>query len=170
MIKKRTESQYFFCPKRSAHQKRNAVIQAVLEHGLLFSGQKPAPRPYWSPLGDLHAPIQTSYFIGPNNLHYLLFSEIGALLCHHPCCFPSQSQTLPGIGVGRPPSGQYCSDKHPRDFYIRVPPWSLVSHLHSNGFCRHGKRHKVSHRRTTTFSRPASRSKFPGRLFEGGRL
>ena len=48
-------------------------------------------------------PIQTSYFIGPCNLHYLLFSGIGALLCHHPHCFPSQSQTLFGMGAGRPP-------------------------------------------------------------------
>ena len=111
----------FFCPKRSAHQKGNAVIQAVLEHSLLFSDQKPAPRPYWSPLGDLPAPIQTSYFIGPYNLHYLLFSGIGALLCHHPYCFPCQSQTLFGIGAGRPPLGQHCSDKHPRDLYIGVP-------------------------------------------------
>ena len=45
-------------------------------------------------------PIQTSYFIGPCNLHYLLFSGIGALLCHHPHCFPSQSQTLFGMGAG----------------------------------------------------------------------
>ena len=111
----------FFCPKRSADQKGNAVIQAVLEHGLLFNAQKPAPRPFWSPLGDLPTPIKTSYFIGPNNLHYLLFSGIGALLCHHPYCFPSQSQTLFGLSAGRPPLGQYCSDKHPRDFYRSSP-------------------------------------------------
>ena len=30
---------------------------------------------------DWLTPIQTSYFIGPYNLHYLLFSGIGALLC-----------------------------------------------------------------------------------------
>ena len=49
------------------------------------------------------APIETSYFIqGPYNLHYLLFSGIGALFCHHLYCFPSQSQTLFGIGVGGP--------------------------------------------------------------------
>ena len=48
-------------------------------------------------------PIQTSYFIGPCNLHYLLFSGIWALLCHHPHCFPSQSQTLFEMGAGRPP-------------------------------------------------------------------
>ena len=47
-------------------------------------------------------PIQTSYFIGPCNLHYLLFSGIGALLCHHPHCFPSQSQTLFEMGACRP--------------------------------------------------------------------
>ena len=122
MIKKKDGEPIFFCPKRSAHQKGNAVTQAVLEHGLLFSGQKPAPRTYWSPLGDLPTPIQTSYFIGPYNLHYLLFSEIGALLCHHLYRFPSQSQALCGIGAGRPLLRQYCSDKHPRDFYIRVPP------------------------------------------------
>ena len=47
-------------------------------------------------------PIQTSYFIGPCNLHYLLFSGIWALLCHHPHCFPSQSQTLFEMGACRP--------------------------------------------------------------------
>ena len=61
----------------------------------------------WSPRGcekitDWPTPIQTSYFIGPYNLHYLLFSGIAALLCHHPYCFCSQSQTLFGIGAGRP--------------------------------------------------------------------
>ena len=61
----------------------------------------------WSPRGcekitDWPTPIQTSHFIGPYNLHYLLFSGIGALLCHHPYCFCSQSQTLFGIGAGRP--------------------------------------------------------------------
>ena len=49
-------------------------------------------------------------------------------------------------------------------------PWLLVSHLHSNRFCRRWKRHKVPFRWATTFSRPANRSKLPGRLFEGGRL
>ena len=44
------------------------------------------------PTCDWPARLQTSYFIGPYNLHYLLFSGIGALLCHHPYCFPSQSQ------------------------------------------------------------------------------
>ena len=48
-------------------------------------------------------PIQTSCFIGPYNLHYLLFSGIGTLLCHHPYYFCSQSsQTLFGIGAGQP--------------------------------------------------------------------
>ena len=51
---------------------------------------------------DCLTPIQTSYFIqGPYNLHYLLFSGMGALLCHY--CFHSESQTLFGIGAGRPP-------------------------------------------------------------------
>ena len=108
-----------FCPQRTAYQKENAHIQAVLEHGLLFRGQKPVPRPYLIPLGDWPAPIQTSYFIGPYNLHYLLFSGIGELLCHHSYCFPSQSQTLFGIGAGCRSAalGQY-----PRDLYIGVPP------------------------------------------------
>ena len=48
------------------------------------------------------ATFQTSYFIGPYNLHYLLLSGIGALLCHHPYCFPSQSQIWFGIDVGPP--------------------------------------------------------------------
>ena len=34
--------------------------------------------PYWP------APFQSSYFIGPYNMHSLLFSGIEALLCHHP--------------------------------------------------------------------------------------
>ena len=51
---------------------------------------------------DWAASIQTSYFIGAYNLHYLLFSGIWALLCHHPYCFPSQSQSLFGIGAVRP--------------------------------------------------------------------
>ena len=53
-------------------------------------------------LCDCLAPIQTSYFSGPYNLHYLLIQGIGVLLCHHPFCFPSESQTLFGIGAGRP--------------------------------------------------------------------
>ena len=32
------------------------------------------------------------------------FSGIGALLCHHPYCFPSQSETFFGIGAGQLPS------------------------------------------------------------------
>ena len=48
------------------------------------------------------APFQTSYFIGSYKLHYLLFSGIGALLCHDPYCFPSQSQTLFGLSADRP--------------------------------------------------------------------
>ena len=48
-------------------------------------------------------PIQTSYFISLYNLHYLLFSGMGAMLCHNPYCFLSQSQTLFGTGAGRPP-------------------------------------------------------------------
>ena len=54
------------------------------------------------PTCDWPTRIQTSYFTGPYNLHYQLFSVIGALLSHHPYCFPSQSQTLFGIGAGRP--------------------------------------------------------------------
>ena len=50
--------------------------------------------------------------------------------------------------------------------FIGVPPWSLVSPVHSNGFCLHG----ATDDRTITFSRLVNRSKFPGRLFEGGRL
>ena len=111
MIKKGQRANIFL-PKKKCPSKRKR------RH---TGGQKPAPRPFWSPLGDLPTPIQTSYFIGPYNLHYLLFSGIGALLCHHPYCFPSQSQTLFGLGAGRPPLGQYCSDKHPRDFYRSSP-------------------------------------------------
>ena len=49
---------------------------------------------------DLHP--SKPIIIGPYNLHYLLFSLIGALLCHHPYCLPSQSQSLFGIGAGQP--------------------------------------------------------------------
>jgi len=45
-------------------------------------------------LTDWPARIQASYFIGPYNLHYLLFSGIGTLLCHHPYCFPNQSVSI----------------------------------------------------------------------------
>jgi len=47
------------------------------------------------------APTQTSYFIGPYNLHFLLFSGTGALL-FHPYCFQIRAQTLFGIGEGCP--------------------------------------------------------------------
>ena len=36
------------------------------------------------------------------DLHYLLFSEKGILLYHHPYCFPIQSQTLFAIGAASP--------------------------------------------------------------------
>ena len=58
------------------------------------------------------ATFQTSHFIGPYNLHYLLLSGIGALLCHHPYCFPSQSQIWFGIDAGPPhyqPVEKACS-------------------------------------------------------------
>ena len=57
-------------------------------------------------IGDWPARIQTSSFIGPYNLHYLLFSGIGALLFHYPHCFLSQSQTSFGIGKGPPFIGE----------------------------------------------------------------
>ena len=63
---------------------------------VLVNKYEPSVVIYWP------APIQTSYFIGSYNLHHLMFSGIGALLCRHPYCFPSQSQTLFGIGTGRP--------------------------------------------------------------------
>ena len=55
---------------------------------------------------------ETSYFISPYNLHYLLFSKIEALLCHHPYCFSSQSQILLGIGAGDQP-GDFFGGKIP---------------------------------------------------------
>ena len=58
---------------------------------------------------DLHASKPLISAIGPYNLHYLLFSGMGALLCHHPYCFPSQSQTLFGIGAARSPITQPSS-------------------------------------------------------------
>ena len=47
---------------------------------------------------DWPARIQTSCLIGPYNLHWIVLG-IGALLCHHPYCLSSQSQTLFGIGL-----------------------------------------------------------------------
>ena len=58
--------------------------------------------PLPSKICDWPALIQNYYFIGPYNLHHLLFSGIGALLCHHLYCSLSQSQTLSGIGAGQP--------------------------------------------------------------------
>ena len=58
---------------------------------------------------DLRASKPLISGIGAYNLHYLLFSRMGALLRHHPYCFPSQLQTLFGIGAGRPPITQPSS-------------------------------------------------------------
>ena len=58
-----------------------------------------APR---SPRGCQKITDWPTPIFGSHNLHYLLFSGIRALLCHHPYCFSSQSQTLFVIGVGRP--------------------------------------------------------------------
>ena len=55
---------------------------------------------------DLHASKPRISAIGAYNLHYLLFSGMGALLCHHPYCFPSQLQTVFGINAGWPPITQ----------------------------------------------------------------
>ena len=44
--------------------------------------------------------------MGPYNLHYVLFSGIGALLCHYSHCFLSESETLFGIGAGPPLIGE----------------------------------------------------------------
>ena len=52
---------------------------------------------YLSYLRKKHITLSGAY-----DMHYLLFSGIGVLLCHHPYCFPSQSQSLFGIGAGRP--------------------------------------------------------------------
>ena len=132
----RTESQYLFSPKRSAHQKRNAVIRAVLEHGLLFSGKKPAPRPYWSPLGDLHAPMQASYFISLP----IVFRDRGIVMS------PSLlfSQPITNLVRNRCRSAPFRTIifwQTSSWLTYRSCPWSLVSYLHSNGFCWHGKRH-----------------------------
>ena len=104
-----------------------------------LQGSKTWATPILVSFGRIPSPIQTSYFIGAYNLHYLLFSGIGALLCHHPYCFPSQSQTLFGIGAGRPPLRAILFRQTSSWLIFMSSPWSLVSHLHSNGFCRHGK-------------------------------
>ena len=77
------------------------VSRVKLSIGSAHRSQKSAKQPV-----DLHASKPRISAIGPYNLHYLLFSRMGALLCHHPYCFPSQSQTLFAIGAGRPPITQ----------------------------------------------------------------
>ena len=84
---------------------RNEIIVAIGKKICASPSSMVAPQ---SPCGcekitNWPTPIQTSCFIGPYNLHYLLFSGIGTLLCHHPYYFCSQSsQTLFGIGAGQP--------------------------------------------------------------------
>ena len=80
------------------------VPRVKLSIGSDHRSQKSAKQPV-----DLHASKPLISAIGAYNLHYLLFSGMGALLCHHPYCFPSQSQTLFGIGAGRPPITQPSS-------------------------------------------------------------
>ena len=77
------------------------VPRVKLSIGSDHRSQKSANHPV-----DLHASKPLISAIGAYNLHYLLFSGMGALLCHHPYCFPSQSQTLFAIGAGRPPKTQ----------------------------------------------------------------
>ena len=50
------------------------------------------------------------------DLHYLLFSEKGALLCHHPYCFPSQSQTLFAIDATSPVKVKSVKSRIPLTF------------------------------------------------------
>ena len=91
----------------------------------------------------------TSYFIGPYNLHYLLFSGKGALLCHHSYCFPRQSQTLFGIGGGQ--SYLYRADTSLQmmffqlAFYLQRPqtPFRAI-------FCQKRKEEKISNFLTKT--------------------
>ena len=84
---------------------RNEIIVAIGKKICASPSSMVAPQ---SPCGcekitNWPTPIQTSCFIGPYNLHYLLFSGIGTLLCHHPYYFCSQSsQPLFGIGAGQP--------------------------------------------------------------------
>ena len=71
----------------------------------------------------------SSYFIRPYNLHYLLFSEKGALLCHHPYCFPSQSQTLFAIDATSPVKVKSIKSRIPLTFpessaVFWANPWS----------------------------------------------
>ena len=80
------------------------VPRVKLSIGSDHRPQKSAKQPV-----DLHASKPRISAIGAYNLHYLLFSGMGALLCHHPYRFPSQSQTLFGIGAGRPPITQPSS-------------------------------------------------------------
>ena len=80
------------------------VPRVKLSIGSDHRSQKSAKHPV-----DLNASKPLISAIGAYNLHYLLFSGMGALLRHHPYCFPSQSQTLFGIGAGRPPITQPSS-------------------------------------------------------------
>ena len=63
------------------------------------------------------------------DLHYLLFSEKGALLCHHPYCFPSQSQTLFAIDATSPVKVKSVKSRIPLTFpessaVFWANPWS----------------------------------------------
>ena len=80
------------------------VRRVKLSIGSDHRSQKSAKHPV-----DLRASKPLISGIGAYNLHYLLFSGMGALLCHHPYCFPSQLQTLFGTGAGRPPITQPSS-------------------------------------------------------------
>ena len=84
--------------------KLTKVPRVKLSIGSDHRSQKSAKQPV-----DLHASKPLISAIGGYNLHYLLFSGMGALLRHHPYCFPSQSQTLFGTGAGWPPITQPSS-------------------------------------------------------------
>ena len=91
---------------------------------------------------DWPAHIQASYFIGSYNLHYLLFSRLGTLLCHHPNCLPNQSQTLLGIGADRPMLTLYNIARAPTRKPYRIgPPFTHKDGWFRREFCKGVNQH-----------------------------
>ena len=92
--------------------KKNDVEIELFSHVKTFLSFQAIDHATWLKTIYWPATFQTAHFIGPYNLHYLLLSGIGALLCHYPYCFPSQSQIWFGIDAGPPhyqPVEKACS-------------------------------------------------------------
>ena len=102
-----TESQYFFARKEVPNKRKTPSYRRCWSI-VSFSAVKN--------LRHAHICLLKAVYLHPSKpLISLVFITCTTY------CFPSQSQTLFGLGAGRPPLGQYCSYKHPRDFYRSSP-------------------------------------------------